>query len=169
MTEPDRGRTVCRLHGSCVALGRQGILIRGPSGSGKSDLALRLIDVPGCGAGISALPARLVADDQVQISRIGDRLIARAPDRLRGLMEIRGLGIVNAACEPEAPLAMVVDLVPRTSIERMPADAGEAVLLGVRLPLLKVDATSPSAPARLRAAVAALVVPVEGFLSSATR
>jgi HPr kinase/phosphorylase len=169
MTEADNGVAVCLHHGTCIALGPHGILIRGPSGAGKSDLALRLIDAPGCGTGAIVLHASLIADDQVQIRRIDDCLMAKAPARLRGLMEIRGLGIVNADCEPEVRLAMVVDLAPRASIERLPTEAGEAVLLGVRLPLIRIDATSASAPARLRAGLAALVAPVEVSSSSAVR
>lgn len=154
MTRPDGGETSRLCHGTCVALAGRGVLIRGPSGSGKSDLALRLIDAPGCGAGSSALTARLVADDQVQLTRVGDALMARAPDRLRNLIEIRGLGIVTVSSEPEVQLAMVVDLMDGKAIERLPEAVQEAALLGVRLPLLRLDAFSASAPARLRAGMA---------------
>jgi HPr Serine kinase C-terminal domain len=72
------------VHGTVVAIDGGGVLLRGPSGRGKSDLALRLID-----AG-----ARLVADDQVLLQRSGMQVLARAPAVLAGLLEIRGVGIV---------------------------------------------------------------------------
>ena len=73
-----------RVHGTCIAIDGDGVLLRGPSGSGKSDLALRLIDSG----------AMLVGDDQLQLSRMGDQLIVRPPDLLSGQLEIRGIGIV---------------------------------------------------------------------------
>ena len=81
------------------------VLLRGPSGAGKSDLALRLID---CGA-------VLVADDRVNLTRAKDSVQMSAPANLLGKLEIRGLGIVQMACVPFAPLAMVCDLILRRS------------------------------------------------------
>jgi serine kinase of HPr protein (carbohydrate metabolism regulator) len=166
MTRLDEGATHCLCHATCIALAGRGVLIRGPSGSGKSDLALRLIDAPGCGTGSSALKARLVADDQVHLTRVADRLVARAPERLHGLIEIRGLGIVKVSSQSRAPLALVVDLVDGKSIERMPGEVPDAVLLGVRLPVLRLDSRSASAPARVRAGIAALGLLVEALASS---
>ncbi len=141
------------VHATCLALAGIGVLLRGPSGSGKSDLALRLIDRPGFGLAASLIEARLVADDQVILSRTGDDLLASAPERLAGLLEIRGLGIVRV--EPAGPtrLGLVVDLVAAARIERYPAAAGEARFLGCRVPLVSIDATAPSAAARVRAAL----------------
>jgi serine kinase of HPr protein (carbohydrate metabolism regulator) len=151
------GRSVGSLcHATCIALAGRGILIRGPSGSGKSDLALRLIDTAGRGTGSAALRARLVADDQVHLTRIGGRVVARAPQKLRDLIEIRGLGIVRVNARAAAPLALVVDLVDRRSIERLPEERSSAVVEGVRLPLLRLDPHSASATARVRAGLAAL-------------
>src|SRR5437588_5560986 len=90
------------MHGTAVAIDGRGVLLRGPSGSGKSDLALRLID-----AG-----ARLVADDQTELRRDGDAIIARAPPTIAGMIEVRGLGIVRIEALPAAPVALLVDLVP---------------------------------------------------------
>ncbi|MEC8584968.1 MAG: HPr kinase/phosphatase C-terminal domain-containing protein, partial [Pseudomonadota bacterium] len=73
-----------RVHGTCVAIDGAGVLLRGPSGGGKSDLALRLIDGG----------ATLVGDDQLELSRVQDRVVARAPGPLQGQLEIRGIGIV---------------------------------------------------------------------------
>ena len=141
------------VHGTCVALAGIAVLLRGPSGSGKSDLALRLIDRPGFGHGTSLIEARLVADDQVIVSRNGDGLEASAPERLTGLLEIRGLGIVRV--EPAGPthLGLVVDLVAAARIERYPAAAGEVRYLDCRVPLVLIDAAAPSAAARVRAAL----------------
>jgi HPr kinase/phosphorylase len=88
------------LHGTCVSVGGEGVLILGKPGSGKSALALRLVDEPG--HGISGVPLRseLVADDQVIVTRDQGRLMASAPGALRGKLEIRGLGIVTLATPP---------------------------------------------------------------------
>ncbi len=133
------------VHASCVAIAGTGVLLRGAPGSGKSDLAFRLIDGG----------ARLVADDQVDLRRdVGD-LIATAPPRLHGLLEVRGLGIMRYPAAPEATLGLVIDLVFDDSVERLPEPI-EWEIEGVRLPGLSVAAFHPSSSALLRAAVAAL-------------
>lgn len=98
-------------HASCVLLFGQGILIRGKSGSGKSQLALRLIMGEG---------ACLVADDQVLLKPLNDRLIATAPDPIAGLLEVRGQGILRVQHEPRAVCRLVVDLLPVANIPRLP-------------------------------------------------
>lgn len=128
------------VHGTCVDLGGSGVLLRGPSGSGKSDLALRLIDGG----------ARLVADDQVEITRDGDVLMARAPEALKGRMEIRGIGIVPADVTDEARLGFVVDLVAPDLVERM-REPRTVSLLGIALPAIDLAPFEASAPAKLRA------------------
>ncbi len=116
-----------RLHGSVVAMpvsaAWRGLLITGPSGSGKSALALHLM----------ALGARLVGDDQVLIRRRGDRLFASGPDATRGMIEARGVGLLRADPLPEAPLAASVDLGQRET-ERMPPPR-IVMYLDVALPL----------------------------------
>ena len=139
------------LHGTCVSLGGEGVLILGEPGSGKSALALRLIDEPGYGISGVLLRSELVADDQVIVTRDQDRLMASAPAALRGKLEIRGLGIVNLATPPAVPLALVVKLQDHAAIERLP-DPATFDILGVALPLVEIDGKMPSAPARLRAA-----------------
>lgn len=142
-----------RLHASCVCLAQKGILIRGKPGSGKSDLALRLIDEPGYGMGDTALRAALVADDQVEIYKSGDSLLARAPEILAGLLEIRGLGIVRCHAIASAPLALVVDLDGQA--DRLPGFGEQTVsFLGLSLPVLYLPSALASAPARVRAALA---------------
>jgi serine kinase of HPr protein (carbohydrate metabolism regulator) len=133
------------LQATVVELDGIGVLLRGPSGSGKSDLALRLIDGG----------ARLVADDGVELARDGDRLIARfpkaAPDSLRGRMEVRGLGILPAPSLARTVVGLVVDLVPADAVERLPEPA-ETGWLGIRVPVVALAAFEASAAAKVRLA-----------------
>ncbi len=148
------------LHGTCVSVGGAGVLILGEPGSGKSALALRLIDEPGYGISGVLLHSELVADDQVIVTRDRDRLMASAPATLRGKLEIRGLGIVKLATPPSVPLLLVVKLQDHPTIERLP-DLATFDILGMALPLVEIDAKTPSAPARLRAALTWLKQPGE--------
>ena len=132
------------IHATSVAIGGVAVLLQGASGSGKSDLALRLID-----AG-----ARLIADDQSELIRRGGALVARAPAAIAGLMEVRGLGIVQVETEAEAPVALIVDLVPSDRIERLPMPRTEN-LLGIAVPLIELAPFEPSAAAKLRLALRA--------------
>jgi serine kinase of HPr protein (carbohydrate metabolism regulator) len=135
-----------RVHGSSVALDGRGILLRGPSGSGKSDLALRLIDQG----------AMLVADDQTELRRAGDGIEMTPPATIAGRMEVRGLGIVDVPHLPRAPLDLVVELAPPASVERMPEPRTCAVE-GVEIPFLVLDPFAASAPAKLKLALKAAV------------
>ena len=108
--EPSRLPDAVELvHGTCVALGRSAALLRGPSGSGKSDLALRFLFLARRGPAALEAPT-LVADDQVSLSRSGERLLAGPPDTIRGKLEVRGIGIVEVKSVADAELALVVDL-----------------------------------------------------------
>ena len=118
-----------------------GILIEGPSGSGKSDLALRALD----------RGFRLVADDRVLVWVDDGRLYGRSPETIRGLMEVRGTGI--AAITP-LPFCRIVLLARLGALERMPEPATEAIL-DVPLQRLAVAAFEESAPAKLGRALAA--------------
>ena len=140
------------LHGTCVSVGGEGVLILGEPGSGKSALALRLIDEPGYGISGVLLRSELVADDQVIVTRDQDRLMASAPAALRGKLEIRGLGIVTLATPPAVSLALVVKLQDHAAIERLPNPAIFDIL-EMALPLVEIDGKMPSSPARLRAAL----------------
>ena len=133
------------VHGTTVAIGEQAVLLRGKSGSGKSDLALRLID-----AG-----ARLVADDQTELSRHGETLLVRPPAAIAGLIEVRGVGILPVASLDEARLALIVDLVAPQHVERLPEPSSETIL-GVSLPRIALAPFEASTPAKLRLALAAL-------------
>jgi HPr kinase/phosphorylase len=127
------------LHASCVAWGESGVLLRGPSGSGKSDLALRLIE-----AG-----AILVGDDQIALARDGEAVAARPAATLAGLIEARGLGILELPYQASCRLALVVLLKPASLIERLPAPH-RVELQGVELPAIALDPTTASATARIR-------------------
>lgn len=137
-------RNALLLHATCVQLGDTGVILLGPSGSGKSDLALRLID----------RGAVLVADDQTQIERIDDRLVARAAPSLAGLLEVRGVGILKLPCCDASPLGLTVELHPEATLPRLP-DWETHDLLGVQLPLVRLDPRAASACARIRLALAA--------------
>ncbi len=142
------------VHATAIAADGRAALIRGASGSGKSDLALRCI----AGALSPLLPhaARLVADDRVILERRGSRLLARAPARLAGLIEVRGLGIVRLPFEEQAEVRLVVDLVAADRVPRLPDPPPEVSLDGVTLPLLRLAAFETSAALKLRLALARL-------------
>jgi serine kinase of HPr protein (carbohydrate metabolism regulator) len=121
------------IHATAVLVGAKAVLIQGEPGSGKSRLALRLLETAG-----RELPfARLVGDDRVYLESRAGRLIVRAPEELAGLLEIRGTGIVRVAFEPAAIVGLVIEL--GQPAERMPAaESRKAVLRGVILPRLAV-------------------------------
>lgn len=133
------------VHATAVALGGIGVLLRGDSGAGKSDLALRLIDEGG----------RLIADDQVLLRREKDAIVADVPHTIAGMLEVRGLGIVRLPHGP-APLGLLVDLQAAQDIERLPLPEAD-IVLGVTLPVVRIDPLAASAPARVRLSLAALV------------
>ena len=130
------------VHATAVQVEGTGVLLRGPSGSGKSDLALRLID-----AG-----AILVADDQCALERAPAGIEVRAPAPLAGKLEVRGLGIITLPAATSAILGLVVDLVAPPAVSRLP-DPQTAEILGVSLPCVRLAAFEASAAAKLRLAV----------------
>ena len=136
------------LHATAIAIDGRAVLLRGASGSGKSDLALRLID-----AG-----ARLIADDQSELHRHGDAIVARAPATIAGLVEVRGIGIFRLDALAEAPVALIVDLVPPETLERLPLRRSETIL-GLALPLIALAPLEASAAAKLRLALCAFTEP----------
>jgi HPr kinase/phosphorylase len=133
------------VHATAVAIAGSAVLLRGPSGSGKSDLALRLID-----AG-----ARLIADDQSEIWRDDDTLLVRAPASIAGLIEARGVGILKVDALPMARLALIADLVAPQHVERLPEPCSETIF-GLAIPLVAIAPFEASAPVKLRLALAAI-------------
>ena len=123
------------VHASAVLAGTRAVLIRGPAGAGKSQLALALIQ-----AGETGLLrfARLVGDDRVHLDAHHGRLLVRPATALAGLIEVRGLGIRRLDYEPMAVVGLVVDLAAEDA-ERMPTPS-EAVLLGVQVRRLALPA-----------------------------
>jgi HPr kinase/phosphorylase len=125
------------VHASAVLVGERALLIRGPAGAGKSRLAFALLDAARKGT----LPyARLVADDRVRIFVASGRLLAAAPETIRGMIEARGLGIRRVDCEPLALVGLVVDLGAPDGARLPEASAGEVEILGVKLPRLPIAA-----------------------------
>lgn len=134
------------VHATCVAVAGVGVLIRGAPGSGKSDLALRLID-----AG-----ATLVADDYCELSAAaGGAVTAAAPAAIVGRIEMRGFGVVRVPHVAAAEIGLVVDLVRHDEIERLPEQCA-AVLEGRSVPWMRLDAFTASAAAKIRLAVQAI-------------
>ena len=129
------------LHASTVASEGRAVLITGPSGSGKSDLALRLLD-----RGFT-----LVSDDQTIVRKDGSRLVASAPPTIAGKLEIRGIGIVEVERVDNVPVALLVE--PTSDIQRLPDDSRERPVLGVKLPLISIDAMAASAPSKVAIAL----------------
>ena len=141
------------IHATCIAFGKTGVLIRGPSGSGKSSLALRLIDGEGYGLGRKTLRAELVGDDQVLLWVSHKRLGASPAPRLAGLIEVRGLGILKTRHKSRVHVMLVVDLMPAAAITRLPDNDDAVELEGISVPRICLDAGTPQAPAILRAAL----------------
>ena len=136
------------IHATAIACrgpdGWRCALLQGPSGSGKSDLALRLLD----------RGWRLVSDDQVHVWRSGDAIYATAPRQILGRIEARGLGIVTVADLYVSRVVRVVDCVQQAT-ERMPED-NQVTLCGVLLPQLTLDIRPQSAVETLIRAMAGL-------------
>ncbi|MSP44614.1 MAG: serine kinase [Xanthobacteraceae bacterium] len=131
------------IHASAVLVGAHAVLIQGPSGSGKSRLALALLHAATQGL----LPfARLVADDRAHVEAVHGRLLVRPAEALAGLIEVRGLGIRRVPHEPLAQVEVLVDL-GLLDAERLPVQARtRAVLEGVALPRLAVAAGTDPLP-----------------------
>ena len=129
------------LHASTVAKDGRAVLITGPSGSGKSDLALRLLD----------RAFAMVSDDQTIVRKDGDRLVATAPPTIAGKLEVRGIGIIDIERIENVPVALIVELT--SDIQRRPDDNRDRPVLGVRVPLISIDAMSASAPSKVALAL----------------
>lgn len=124
------------LHASCVAIDGRAVLLSGRSGSGKSDLALRLID----------RGAMLVSDDYTEVRRRDRKLFATPPARIAGKIEVRGVGIVEMPNLAEAEVALIIDL--DGAMERMP-EARTRRLAGMDVPAFALAPLEASAPIKI--------------------
>jgi serine kinase of HPr protein (carbohydrate metabolism regulator) len=129
------------LHASTVAIDGRAVLITGPSGSGKSDLALRLLD-----RGFT-----LVSDDRTVVKRDGDRLLAAPAPNIAGKLEIRGIGIIDLESVGDVPVAIIVELT--SDIQRLPDDSRVRPILGVAVPFVTIDAMTASAASKVALAL----------------
>jgi HPr kinase/phosphorylase len=129
------------IHASAVLVGAKAALIRGPAGSGKSQLVWELLQSAAQGA-LSF--ARLVADDRAYVEACAGRLLVRPAPALAGMLEIRGLGIRRLPYEPVAAVALVVDLAAADATRYPGPETGKISICGLSLPLLAV---APGMPA----------------------
>lgn len=130
------------VHATCVAVAGCGVLILGPSGSGKSDLGLRLID----------RGAQLVADDWVLLEETASTIIARPPPEIAGLIEVRGLGIIQTGYTDQCTIRLAVVLVDRDNVPRLP----EPELLRFiheSVPMLRLHAFDLTTPLKIEHAL----------------
>jgi len=134
------------VHGTCVALEDWAVLLRGPSGSGKSDLGLRLINSG----------ATLISDDQVILADSGGFLRARPPANIAGLLEVRGVGILQMLHTQGVPLGLLIDLVQPDKVPRLP-DARTDKINGIDLPVLALSPFESSAPIKVKLALRSLI------------
>ena len=129
-----------RLHATTVAIDGAAVMIEGASGSGKSDLALRLID----------RGAILVSDDQTLVVRTGDTLLARAPMTIAGRIEVRGIGILAMPHVEDVPVVLLVRV--DGAIERMP-DRSVRNIAGIDVREVAIDPFEASAPIKVELAL----------------
>ena len=131
------------VHATCVAIGGRGVLLFGHSGSGKSDLALRLID----------RGARLVSDDYTIVTAKDGRLLGSAPATIAGKIEVRGVGLVEMEHERDVPICLAIDLdrVP----DRLPEEGETMTVAGEELPLIGLAGHENAAPIKVEHALAA--------------
>ncbi len=132
------------IHATSVAIDGQVVLLMGESGSGKSDLALRLID----------RGAILVSDDYTELVLRDGRLIAAPPPTIAGQMEVRHLGIIAMPHLHNLPVALAIRLDDKP--ERMPDRSQHIPVMGVAIPLLRLDAREASAPIKVEWALRTL-------------
>jgi serine kinase of HPr protein (carbohydrate metabolism regulator) len=129
------------VHCSCIAIEGRAVLIGGRSGSGKSDLALRLID----------RGAALVSDDYTHVRRVGGKAIASAPETISGKIEVRGVGIAEMEAVADVPVALFIDL--DRPPERLPDLEEKRVVAGIAIPTIGLEGHNSSAPLKAEAAL----------------
>ena len=136
-----------RVHASAVAIGGRAVLIGGRSGTGKSDLALSLID----------RGAILISDDYCDLKRVEGRARASAPATIIGKIEMRGVGIVELETVQDVPVALFVDL--DHAPERLPEPGETRALAGIAVPVVRLAGHQASAPLKVEAALRLIGLP----------
>ena len=131
-----------QLHATCISVNNRGILIKGPSGSGKSDLALRLINDGG----------HLIADDRVIIKQQNTLLLASPPNSLSGLIEVRGIGIVKLHFQKSCAISLVISLVTPEKLSRLPKKQ-HIKIFGIKLPMIHLAAFETSTVTKVHLAL----------------
>lgn len=131
------------IHASAVLVGAKAVLIRGPSGSGKSQLAWNLLTAVGHGA---LRFARLIADDRALVENRSGRVLVRPAPALAGMIEIHGLGIRRVEFEPVAVAGLIVDLAADDAARLPEEGTASAAIAGVPLPRLPVAAGMTALP-----------------------
>ena len=133
------------IHATCIKVLDKGVLFLGDSGAGKSDLALRMI---------TSFGASLIADDRTELNFSGDSIIASAPANLKGLLEVRGVGIVKFPSADSASVCLAVKLTTEP-LERLPEKSFYQID-SISLPQIKLNPFEASAPAKILAALSLL-------------
>lgn len=134
------------IHATGLVIDGVGVLLTGPSGAGKSDLALRLID----------RGAVLIGDDYLHAQQNGTALRMTVPDRIAGLIEVRGVGIMPVQHNTSATIGLVIALVPAPEAEERLPDPRETVIAGVTLPIYSIAPFPASAPIKVELLVSRL-------------
>jgi serine kinase of HPr protein (carbohydrate metabolism regulator) len=125
------------LHASCVSIDGRAVLIEGLSGSGKSDLALRLID----------RGATLVSDDYTIVRRVEGKLLASAPPNITGLFEVRGVGLLPMPFDIDTPVALIASIAE--NIDRLPEATTTRIVAGIAIPTCLIAPLEASAPIKV--------------------
>ena len=133
------------IHATCVNIKKKGILFLGKSGTGKSDMALKMI---------AYFQAKLVADDRVDLQIFEGRLKATCPEKIKNLIEVRNVGLVNLKAEESAFIELVVELTTAPQ-ERLPEQKFYE-FEEIKIPLIKLNPFENSAPAKILAALSLL-------------
>jgi serine kinase of HPr protein (carbohydrate metabolism regulator) len=131
-----------QIHATCVSVHKFGVLIQGPSGIGKSDLALRLINEG----------SMLIADDRVNLLNRKESLIASAPKQLAGLIEVRGIGILQIKFQTKCSISLVVNLTKTRPSSRLPLSKFTKIN-GIKIPVIKLFPFDPSTTSKLQVAL----------------
>jgi len=129
------------VHATSVAIDGYGVIIIGPSGAGKTDLAIRLIDRGAC----------LISDDRTILSRANNVVTLNPPEKTAGQIELHSLGIYLVQFISNIELKMIVELVNQA--ERYPMDSQIEKILDIQIPKIKLNAQSASAPIKVEMAL----------------